>query len=234
MSQNLKDLIIDFLEHCEVEKNHSPLTILNYHHYLMRFLEFCQNETGKKEVSAADIDLDLVRKFRLFLNRLQDNAGAPLKKLTQNYHLIALRAFLKYLAKRDIKSLAAEKIELGKAERKSIGFLEGDEIEQLLNAPLNPQNKTQKINKLRDKAILETLFSTGLRVSELVNLDRDHINLARGEFLVRGKGGKERIVFLSEAACWALDKYLKERQDSASPLFANSQKEKSRTMKQKD
>jgi len=224
MSQSIKDLITDFLEHCEVEKNHSPLTIQNYHHYLTRFLEFCQNKTGKKELSATDIDLDLVRSFRLFLNRLTDQKGESLKKITQNYHLIALRAFLKYLARRDIKSLAAEKIELGKAERKSIGFLEGDDVERLLAAPFNHQNKTAQTSKLRDKAILETLFSTGLRVSELVNLDRDHINLVRGEFLVRGKGGKERIVFLSPEAANAIQKYLDMRGDSFKPLFANSSK----------
>jgi len=214
---NTSQLIVDFLEHCELEKNHSELTILNYQHYLNRFLEFAGDKKGTN-FTPQQIDLDLVRSYRLYLNRLKDNKGDNLKKITQNYHVIALRAFLKYLAKRDIKSLSAEKIELGDQNRKQIEFLEIDEILRLLEAPTKENNK-EKIIIIRDRAILELLFSTGLRVSELVSLDKNHINLDRGEFVVRGKGSKDRIVFLSEDAKHWINEYLKLRNDNFKPLF---------------
>ncbi len=160
---------------------------------------------------------------------MRDEKGKPLKRLTQNYHIIALRAFLKYLAKRDIKALAAEKVELGDAERKSIDFLEGEELERLLAAP-NPAD----FIGLRDKAILETLFSTGLRVSELVGLNRDKVNLERGEFTVRGKGDKERLVFLSESAKFWLKKYLNSRGDNFKALFISKQDAESVNKAQKE
>ncbi len=210
---NIEDLILEFLEYLEIEKNASELTIRNYDHYLQRFKTFAEKEVGKG-LKPSNISLDLVRKYRIYLNRLTEESGKNLKKITQNYHIIALRAFLKYLAKRDIKSLAAEKLELGDAERKPVEFLEISEVEALLSTP-----NTADIIGLRDKAILETLFSTGLRVSELVKLNRDQLNLERGEFMVRGKGGKDRVVFLSDSAKITLDSYLKKRQDNFKPLF---------------
>src|SRR3989344_7338078 len=150
----LSPLITDFLEHLEVEKNASQLTIRNYDHYLKRFLEFAG------DIDPKDIKQDLVRKYRVFLARWQDpQSGLPLKKVTQNYFVIALRAFLRYLAKNDIETLAAEKIELGDQDPRPIKVLDTDQLQRLLSSP-----EISKIDGLRDKAILETLFSTGLRV----------------------------------------------------------------------
>jgi site-specific recombinase XerD len=224
--------ITDFLEYCEIEKNRSQLTIRNYDHYLRRFSEFA----CKKGVnSPGGITLDLIREYRLFLNRYKDEEGNNLKKITQNYHIIALRAFLRYLAKRDIKSLAAERVELGKIERKEVTFLESDELDRLL-ASVDPQvaSKKKKFIVLRDRAILETLFSTGLRVSELINLDRNQINLTRGEFMVRGKGGKERIVFLSDTARHWLVEYLKNRQDNFKALFISKRDAQGKKSKERE
>lgn len=212
----LNDLIQDFLEYCEIEKGHSELTIRNYEHYLNRFSEFMQKDFAR-EVKVGSITQDKIRAYRLYLNRLEGIDGEQMKKITQNYHLIAIRAFLKYLAKRDIASLAPEKIELSDAKRKQIGFLEPREIEALFAAPTKFVKKPEAA--LRDTAIMETLFSTGLRVSELCNLDLDKINLERREFSVRGKGGKDRVVFISPSAASALGAYLKTRQDSAKPVF---------------
>jgi len=214
---SVNDLISDFLEYCEIEKNHSDLTIRNYDHYLRRFLEFA--EQGKsRDLKPEQINAELVRKYRLYLNRLNTEMGGNLARITQNYHIIALRAFLKYLAKRDIKSLAAEKVELGDIQRKQIEFLEISEIDELLKAPEKYPSKKDAIT-LRDSAILETLFSTGLRISELTGLNRDQINLERGEFNVRGKGGKDRVVFLSDSASKKIKSYLGKRTDNAKPLF---------------
>jgi site-specific recombinase XerD len=215
---NLEELIGEFLEYCEIEKGHSDLTIRNYDHYLNRFLEYAQKERRKENLKPSDITLELVRKYRLYLNRLDAGHGEAIKKITQNYHIIALRAFLKYLAKKDIPTLAAEKVELSDATKKSLTFLEITEVENLLRAPEKFPNQNPLIT-LRDKAILETLFSTGLRVSELINLDRRQVNLERGEFMIRGKGDKERIVFLSDSAKDAVSEYTKKRKDSYQPLF---------------
>jgi len=212
------DLVTDFLEYCELEKNHSELTILNYEHYLRRFLEFAGKKAGDN-FGPEKIDLDLVRSYRLFLNRYTDQYGHNLKKITQNYHIIALRSFLKYLAKRDIKSLSAEKLELGDAKRKQIDFLEFDEVVKLMDAPFSDKKQDNELIKTRDKAILEMLFSTGLRVSELVGLNISQVNLDRGEFMVRGKGSKDRIVFMSEDAKHWVNEYLKLRTDDYKPLF---------------
>ncbi len=190
----------EFLEHLEIEKNRSQKTIQNYEFYLNRFFSWLQ----KKE-----IDLENVRKFRLWLNRQTDKKGSSLKANTQNYHLIALRSFLKYLAKRDISTLSAEKIELGKMPDREVDFLEGDDLERLLNAPTKP----------RDKAIIELFFSTGLRVSELANLQREQINLEKDEFTIRGKGEKLRVVFLSDEAKSALKNYLEKRNSMDPRLF---------------
>lgn len=220
MSYNIsiEELIGEFLEYCEIEKGHSDLTIRNYDHYLNRFLEFVKKEKRKENPKPQDITLELVRKYRLYLNRLDSGHGESIKKITQNYHIIALRAFLKYLSKKDIPTLAAEKLELSDATRKSFTFLEITEVESLLRAP-EKYPSSNPIITARDKAITSTLFSTGLRVSELISLDRKQVNLDRGEFMVRGKGDKERIVFLSDSAKNAISDYLKLRKDPFTPLF---------------
>lgn len=201
-----------FLEYLEVERNRSRLTLRNYDHYLKRFTDFC----AKQGVTdPADVDLEMVRSFRLFLNRLSEK-DKNLKIITQNYHLIALRSFLKYLAKRDVKSLTAEKIELPKTPSRHVEFLDADEIKRLIDATSAEKNK---ITAARDKAILEFLFSTGLRISEMVGLKQDSLNLKRGEFTVRGKGDKLRLVFLSKNAIDSLVKYLDMREDNSKALF---------------
>jgi site-specific recombinase XerD len=199
----------DFLEYLEIEQNRSQKTIANYDHYLTRLLDFAGDD-----IKVRDIDTELIRKWRLWLNRLGTNVSDELQKTTQNYHLIALRSFLKFCAKRDIEALAAEKIELAHTTRKQVTFLNEEEIKRLFEGP-----DTTMLAGLRDRAILELLFSSGLRVSELVGLDRDHINLKRREFMVRGKGQKDRPIFISpEAAAW-IEKYLEKREDNTRPLF---------------
>lgn len=198
----------DFLEHLEIEQNRSQRTISNYDHYLTRLIDFAG------DIDIDDINSELIRKWRLWLNRLGTNTSDELQKNTQNYHLIALRSFLKYCAKRDIPALAPDKIELAKTHRKEVTFLSVEELSRLFEQP-----NINKINGLRDRAILELLFSSGLRVSELVNLNRDHINLKRREFMVRGKGQKDRPVFISvDAADW-VNQYLNKRQDNIAALF---------------
>jgi site-specific recombinase XerD len=198
----------DFLEYLELEQNRSQKTIANYDHYLTRLADYAG------DIAVSDITAELVRKWRLWLNRLGTNTSDELGKTTLNYHLIALRSFLKYCAKRDIATLAAEKIELARTRRPQVTFLNEDELERLFAGP-----DITKLAGLRDRALLELLFSSGLRVSELVSLDRDHINLKRREFMVRGKGQKDRPIFISaEAADW-LQRYLDKRQDSTRPLF---------------
>jgi len=225
MTNNLKRLITEFLEHLEIEKGRSQLTIRNYDFYLKRFFNFSQIS------SPEEITADLIRQYRLWLSRQKDKKSQPLSKTTQNYHLIALRNFLKYLAKRDIKCLAPEKIELAKTDKREIFFLDPDELEKFLAAPLSIK-QSEKI-KLRDKAILELLFSTGLRVSELVNLKREDINLNKDEFSVKGKGGKWRIVFLSQMAKNWLKKYLETRTDLDPALFIRYDKGQQESLKNK-
>lgn len=198
----MRKAIDSFLEYLEIEKNRSQKTLENYRRYLLHFLAFARIK------NPSEITAELVRQYRVRLNRAQDRAGNALKKNTQAYYLIALRSFLKYLAKRNIDSLAAEKIELGKIPERKLEFLDADELERLLDAP-----KGDSVTALRDRAILETLFSTGLRVSELCSLNRDNVNIEKGEFAVRGKGSKLRVVFLSDSAKEALKKYLAERSD---------------------
>jgi len=183
-------------------------TAENYHLYLERLIEFAG------DIKVNQITSDLVRKWRLWLNRYENGVGRKLESKTQNYHLIALRSFLKYLAKRDIDSLSPEKIELSKTARKQVSFLTSEEVERLF-AAVGSSTATD----LRDKAILEMLFSGGLRVSELCNIDRDHLNLKRREFMVRGKGQKDRPIFISQRAADALEKYLATRNDGEKPLF---------------
>jgi site-specific recombinase XerD len=197
-----------FLEYLELEQNRSSKTIANYSHYLTRLSDFAG------DIKLTDIDVELIRKWRLWLNRLGTNSSDELSKVTQNYHLIALRSFLRYCAKRGLPCLAPDKIELARTKRPQVTFLTPDELERLAAQP-----KTEALNGLRDRAIIELLFSSGLRVSELVGLDRDHINLERREFMVRGKGQKDRPIFISpEAADW-ISKYIEKRQDNARPLF---------------
>lgn len=199
----------DFLEYLEIEQNRSQRTIANYDHYLSRLLDFTDHD-----LKVSDIDPELIRKWRLWLNRLGSNVSDELQKNTQNYHLIALRSFLKFCAKRDITALPADKIELARVVRKQVTFLN---VEELARMFAQPDRNT--IAGLRDRAILELLFSSGLRVSELVNLDKDHINLKRREFMVRGKGQKDRPIFISEDAAAWIQLYLNKRQDTAKPLF---------------
>lgn len=208
----LDRLIEEFLEHLEIERHCSPLTIRNYRHYLGRFSNWFKRNNFKAKPSS--IDLEKIKKYRVFLARFTAPNGQPLSLSTQAYHVIALRAFLRWLVKNDYKTLAPEKVDLPKSESRSLKFLSADQIERFLSQPL-PSKKTG----LRDKAILEVLFSTGLRVSELVKLDRDKIDLKRREFGVVGKGGRPRVVFLSEKAVKWLKRYLNSREDSWKPLF---------------
>jgi len=210
---DLQKYIQEFLEYCEIGKNQSPKTLRNYDHYLKRFDSFSEMQSVHKP---QDITLELVRRYRLYLNRFTDQNRQNLKLITQNYHLIALRAFLKYLTKQDVKTLAPEKIELPKNPIRQVEFLENDELERLFKAT---EKEVNEVLQLRDRAVLETLFSTGLRVSELASLRRDSINLDRGEFTVRGKGSKLRLVFLSPEATDSIKKYLKLRRDNNKALF---------------
>jgi site-specific recombinase XerD len=198
----------DFLEYLEIEQNRSQKTIQNYDHYLTRLIDFAG------DIKVSDIDPELIRKWRLWLNRLGTNTSDELGKTTQNYHLIALRSFLKYCAKRDIPALTADKIELARTQRKQVTFLNEDELKRIFEQP-----DVASITGLRDRAILELLFSSGLRVSELVGLDRDHINLKRREFMVRGKGQKDRPIFISQQAADWIEQYLSQRKDTTRPLF---------------
>ncbi|PIZ94401.1 MAG: hypothetical protein COX82_00750, partial [Candidatus Magasanikbacteria bacterium CG_4_10_14_0_2_um_filter_41_10] len=226
MSKTLNTYLTEYLEHLEIEKNRSPKTLENYAFYLGRFLEYL-GETK----SPTAITHEEVRKYRLWLNRLIDVHGEPLKKNTQNYHLIALRSFLKYLAKRDVKTLVADKIELMKMPDRDVSFLEGSDLNRILEAPLKEQHESESPNtvlqKYRDKAVLELLFSTGLRVSELATLQKEDINLTRDEFSIEGKGGKRRVVFLSEQAKYWIKKYLSIRKDMNPFLFVSHDKRKS-------
>ncbi len=204
----MSDYVLDFIEHLEVEGGRMPKTAENYEFYLNRFIEF------SGDIKVADIDSELVRKFRLWLNRHENERGESLAMITQSYHLIALRGFLKYLSKRDIPSMSPDKIELPKTARKQVTFLHYDEIQRLIDGI-----DTAEEAGLRDRAIIELLFSSGLRVSELVNLNRDHINTKRREFMVRGKGQKDRPVFISQSAADWVEQYLAMRQDTLAPLF---------------
>lgn len=205
----LSEAIADFLEHLEVEGGRSMRTIENYKLYLERLVAF----TGDIEV--VKITSEVVRKYRIWLNRYKnDNTGEELLLITQSYHLIALRGLLTYLSRRDVPTLAADKIILPKTVRKQVTFLHYDEVLKLIDQiPLDSEIG------LRDRAIVELLFSSGLRVSELVNLNRDHINLTRREFMVRGKGQKDRPVFVSSSAAQHVENYLTERHDSLPALF---------------
>lgn len=209
----VSEYILDFIEHLEVEGGRMPKTAENYEFYLNRFVEFAG------DITPDHITAEIVRKYRLWLNRHKNDHGDELAMITQAYHLIALRGFLKYFAKRDIASLAPDKIELPKIHRKQVTFLHYDEVMRLLN-----EIDTGVESGLRDRAIIELLFSSGLRVSELVNLNRDHVNTKRREFMVRGKGQKDRPVFISQTAADWVERYLAERHDTLAPLFISYSK----------
>jgi len=203
--------MIDFLEHLEVERNVSRLTIRNYGQYIKRFVDWYLSQ-GYKDLK--QLDRDSMRKYRIYLARYTDGYGRTLSKKTQGYYLIALRSWLKWLIKNDAKVMNPEKIDLPKTEAHSMHFLNMSQIQALLSQP-GLSNKTG----LRDKAILEVLFSTGLRVSELISLNRDQIDLERKEFGVIGKGRRPRVVFLSDRAVVWLDRWLKSREDNWRPIF---------------
>ena len=210
----ISEALTDFLEHLEVESGRSQRTIINYQLYLERFIDFAG------DIHVDKITSELIRQYRLWLNRYKnDNTGESLSLITQSYHLIALRGLLTYLSRRDIKSLAADKIILPKTVRKQVTFLQYDEVLRMIE-----QIPTDTESGLRDRAIVELLFSSGLRVSELVNLNRDHINLKRREFMVRGKGQKDRPVFISKGAAEHVSTYLKSRTDSLPALFLSYSK----------
>ncbi len=213
-SRNQLDKYVqEFLEYCEIEKNKSDKTIRNYDHYLHRFSAFAREESC---TNPKQINLELVRKYRLFLNRFVNDKGDRLKLITQNYHVIALRAFLKYLSKHDVETLAPEKIELAKNPSRQVESLEGDELSRIFKAL---EQEPEELLRLRDKAILLTLFSTGVRISELTSLKQQMVNTDRAEFTVRGKGDKLRLVFLSPDAATAIKAYLKKRTDNHPGLF---------------
>ena len=210
MVKEIENLHRQFLEHLEIEKGRSLKTVENYDRYVRRFLDFAKVD------SPAAITDDLLRQYRLWLNRQKTEDGAEIKKKTQNYYLIGLRCFLKYLAKRGVATLAPERIELAKVGARELDLISEEDLARIMRAPAGNDNKS-----LRDRAILELLFSTGLRVSELCNLDRDSMHLGRDEFSVRGKGEKVRVVFLSDEARTALKNYLDKRDDPAEAMFVN-------------
>jgi site-specific recombinase XerD len=201
-----------FLEYLQVERGCSPLTIRNYRHYLSRFILWMHSQGIRENLK--DINSEVIRSFRVYLSNLPGEGKVLMARRTQGYHAIAIRSFLKWLLKNDYAVMAPDKIELPKVEERQVKFLNGEQVDRLLNAP-----SQDSIQGKRDKAILEVLFSTGLRVSELTKLDRDKIDLDRREFGIIGKGGKARVVFLSQRAADWLIKYLNERDDHFKPLF---------------
>lgn len=206
MAQDLKSLKTQFLEYCEIEKGRSVKTVENYDRYLTRFLDHTKVNSPSK------LTEPVVREFRIWLNR-QPGVSGDMKKKTQNYYLIALRAFLKYLRRQGIESLNPERIELAKVGGRDLDLITADELNRLMKGPTG-----ESLQALRDRAILELLFSTGLRVSELCSLNAD-IDLTRDEFSVRGKGDKVRVVFLSSQAKKTISEYLKKRGDMGEALF---------------
>ncbi len=208
----LHEGVTSFLEYLEVERNSSKLTVRNYRHYLNGFERFLI-ESGIETPEIGDINMNNIRNFRLHLSR-QPGTKGMMKSVTQGYYAIAIRSFLKWLIKNDYSVMAPEKIEVPKNKDHSLKFLDNDQIKRLLSQPLT----STKVG-LRDRAILELLFSTGLRVSELVSLNCNQINLKLREFGIVGKGGKSRVVFISHQAAELLNKYLKSRMDNFKPLF---------------
>ena len=213
----LSELKREFLQYLEIERGRSIKTVENYDRYMDRFLAYAKTEDPKKVTET------MVREYRLWLNRQPGTKVGretqPLKRKTQNYYLIALRAFLKYLRKRGIESLSPEKIELAKVPERSLDLISSNELDRLMKGP-----DTTTLQGMRDQAILELLFSTGLRVSELCSLSTDDVDLTRDEFSVRGKGDKVRVVFLSDDAKSAIARYIKARKDMSDALFIQYRK----------
>lgn len=209
---DLVELKRQFLEYLEIERGRSVKTVENYDRYLERFFQFA------KVKKTSDLTEEQVREFRLHLNRQPGTKSGrrvePMKRRTQNYYLIALRAFLKYLRKRGIEALSPERIELAKVPQRSLDLITSAELNRLMKAP-----DAKTLEGKRDKAILELLFSTGLRISELCSLSIDDVDLSREEFSVRGKGDKIRVVFLSDTAKSALKEYLSKRKDMDDAMF---------------
>lgn len=203
----ISELILDYIESIEVEGGRAAKTAENYKLYLERFVEFTD------DIKVDKITTEVIRRYRLWLNRYKTD-NTSLSTITQSYHLIALRGFLKYLSERDIASLSADKIKLPKVARKQVTFLHFDEVQRMLEGI-----DTAREEGLRDRAIIELLFSSGLRVSELVALNRDHVNTKRREFMVRGKGQKDRPVFVSPSAAQRVEEYIAARTDTLPPLF---------------
>lgn len=201
----------EYLEYLEIERGRSQKTIRNYKHYLDRLSDYAG------EIKIQDIDAEMIRKWRLWLNRLASDRGDELSRQTQNYHLIALRNFLKYCGKRGFETMAPDKIELAKVSRKQVTFLNQEEVERIISS-IN----TDTLAGLRDRALMELLFSSGLRVSELVSLNKEHINLKRREFTIRGKGQKDRPIFISHESAESLQKYLDRRTDTLQALFIST------------
>ena len=215
----VSELITAFLESLEIENGRSRRTVSNYELYLNRFLELAGQDYETGDFKPSDITAETLRKYRLRLNRYHDDENANLSVLTQSYHLIALRGFLKYLARRGINSLDPSLVDLPRAHKKQVTFLHFDEVERLLDAIPDDTE-----SGLRDRAIIELLFSGGLRVSELCALNRDSINLERKEFVVRGKGSKDRPIFIDQSAADCIKDYLDARHDSLPALFLNNSK----------
>lgn len=216
--KSLERLLLDYLLYLEVEKQVSGYTIRNYHHYLRRFVDWYKSSYSTLDPSK--VTLEAISNYRVYLSRLK-NDKSTLAKATQAYHIIALRSWFKWMIKHDVKVIAPEKIDLPKSESKRLHYLTLEQVERLMNQP-----RLSTKTGLRDRAILETLFSTGLRVSELVSLDRDQVNLKNGEFGVVGKGRKVRVVFLSERSCNWLDRYLSIRDDNWNPVFIRYSKKR--------
>ncbi|OGH47517.1 MAG: hypothetical protein A3A51_02935 [Candidatus Levybacteria bacterium RIFCSPLOWO2_01_FULL_39_10] len=212
MDEKLTKHINEFLEYLEIEKNCSKLTIRDYRHYLDVFKKWYIDNIPSK--SLEKLDLSDIRRYRVFLSNKTNEKGEGLARVTQNYYVIALRSFLRYLIKNDYKTLEPSKIDLPKTVSRSPKFLDRDQVDRLVTSA-----DTSKEEGLRDRAIMELLFSTGLRVSELTSLNRDQINFDRREFGVIGKGGRGRIVFISDRASEWVKNYLNKRRDPFKPLF---------------
>jgi site-specific recombinase XerD len=211
-NEALPELINQFLEYLEIEKNCSKLTIRDYRHYLDVFNEWFDTILPGK--SLKDLDLQTIRRYRVFLANRVDDKDMTLKRVTQNYYVIALRSFLRFLIKNDYQTLEPSKIDLPKTESRSLKFLDREQVDRLVTSV-----DTSNEEGIRDRAILELLFSTGLRVSELAKLNHDQVNLERKEFGVIGKGGRARLVFVSDRAADWIKRYMHERKDVFKPLF---------------
>lgn len=209
---SLPRLISRYLSYIEIEKNYSPHTLEKYKHYLETFQKWFEKHYQQEYIER--LTSEIVRSYRIFLTHHEDGQGRSMSVATQSYYIIGLRSFLRYLARKGIKSLAPDKIDLPKSESRSLKFLSREQVERLLGMP-----NLEKVDGLRDRTILEVLFSTGLRVSEMTKLDRDKIDLKQREFGIIGKGRRPRVVFLSERATTWLDRYLKSRDDVNKPLW---------------